>query len=236
MQAAPIPERTLGTARGCIGRVASVFLAYRRESTAREVREVNLTWVGVRGDRHASAQRAADARTPWHPKGCQIANTRHVSIVSLEECAELAALLGLPNITPDLLSANIACTAVAGLSSLPPSSRLQFPSGATIYVTDPNEPCRKAGRALAKAYNRSDLELAFPRIACGRRGVVGIVERQGLVHAGDEFRVIRPRSRSRPVQPVSGTDGRRVHSYYRSCESGSESPESADVPPSGFLL
>jgi MOSC domain-containing protein YiiM len=172
--------------------VASVFLAYGRESTAREVRHVDLTWVGVRGDRHASAQRLADARTPWHSKGCQIANTRHVSIVSLEECAELAALLGLPTITPDLLSANIACTAVTGLSSLPPSSRLQFPSGATIYVTDPNEPCRKAGRVLAKANDRSDLEFAFPRIACGRRGVVGIVERQGLVQAGDEFRVLRP--------------------------------------------
>src|SRR4051794_12888757 len=118
MQAALLPERTQ-TARTCIGRVASVFLAYGRESTAREVRHIDLTWVGVRGDRHASAQRAADARTPWHPKGCQIANTRHVSIVSLEECAELAASLGLPTITPDLLSANIACTAVAGLSSPP---------------------------------------------------------------------------------------------------------------------
>src|SRR3954449_9536506 len=47
MQAAPISERTLGTARGCIGRVASVFLAYRLESTAREVREVDLTSVFV---------------------------------------------------------------------------------------------------------------------------------------------------------------------------------------------
>jgi MOSC domain-containing protein YiiM len=80
------------------------------------------------------------------------------------------------------------------LSSLPASSRLQFPSGATIYVTDLNEPCRKVGRALARAFGRADLEFAFPRIACGRRGLVGIVEREGPVKAGDEFRVVGPRS------------------------------------------
>jgi MOSC domain-containing protein YiiM len=196
MDTVPLPERTYRARRVCIGKVASLFLTHGRETTAREAHVVDLTWFGVRGDRHATALRSSDARTPWHPKGCRIANTRHVSIVSLEECAELAVLLGLPTITPDLLSANIACTAVAGLSSLPPSSRLQFPSGATIYVTDPNDPCRKAGRALARAYKRPDLELAFPRLANGRRGVVGIVERKGLVEAGDEFRVITPRSSS----------------------------------------
>src|SRR5215212_5117135 len=72
MDTVPLPERTHRARRGCIGKVASLFLTRGRETTAREAHVLDLTWFGVRGDRHAAALRSSDTRTPWHPKGCRM--------------------------------------------------------------------------------------------------------------------------------------------------------------------
>src|SRR3712207_9375187 len=44
-----------------------------------------------------------------------------------------------------------------------PISRLQFPSGATIFVTEANAPCRQPGRRIADAHGDPRLEFAFPK-------------------------------------------------------------------------
>ncbi len=51
---------------------------------------------GIEGDRHAGWTRKADARVPFYPRGTVIRNTRQVSLVSVEELAEMATALGLP--------------------------------------------------------------------------------------------------------------------------------------------
>ncbi len=79
------------------------------------------------------------------------------------------------------------------MSELPPATRLQFPTGATLLVTDQNLPCRAPGRALARRYGRSELEFLFPQRAGGLRGLVGIVEREGEARTGDLIKVIPPR-------------------------------------------
>jgi MOSC domain-containing protein YiiM len=127
------------------------------------------------------------------PGGSIIANTRQVTIVSAEECAALAGLLGIAQVDPALLGANLMVQGLPALSSLMPATRLQFPCGATIFVTDQNQPCRHPGRLLALQCGRSELQFVFPRVAGGRRGLVGIVEREGVVRTGDRFMVIEPR-------------------------------------------
>jgi MOSC domain-containing protein YiiM len=174
-------------------RVTLLLISATPRAPSEPVAELQMRLNGIVADRHAGLMRSADARTPWHPRGAVIANTRQVTIVSAEECAALAGLLGIAQVDPGSLGANLMVQGLPALSSLMPATRLQFPSGATIFVTDQNQPCRHPGRLLALQYRRSELQFAFSRLAVGRRGLVGIVEREGGVRTGDHFMVIKPR-------------------------------------------
>jgi MOSC domain-containing protein YiiM len=173
-------------------RVVRLLAAEPQDFQTNPVEALQLSLAGITGDRHAGATRPADARTPWHARGTPIANTRNLSFVSVEECAEVAALLGIPELDPALLGANLLLEGFPELSFLPPATRLQFPSGATIFVTEQNAPCIHPARKLAEAHEQPRLAALFPKAAIGRRGLVGIVEREGMVLTGDAVRVIAP--------------------------------------------
>ncbi len=173
-------------------RVVQLLAAAPEDFRTHPVEALALTLTGIAGDRHAGATRLSDARTPWHARGTPIANTRHLSFVSAEECAELAALMGIAAIDAALLGANLLLEGFPELSFLPPATRLQFPSGATIFVTEQNAPCVHPARKLAEAYGQPRLAALFPKAALGRRGLVGLVEREGVVRTGDAVRVIPP--------------------------------------------
>jgi MOSC domain-containing protein YiiM len=173
-------------------RVVQLLAAAPADFRTFPVDQLDLTLAGIAGDRHAGTTRLSDARTPWHARGTPIANTRQLSFVSVEECAEVAALLGVPAVDPGLLGANLLLEGFPELSFLPPATRLQFPSGATIFVTEQNAPCVHPARKLADAHAQPGLTALFPKAAIGRRGLVGLVEREGLVQTGDTVRAIAP--------------------------------------------
>ena len=170
--------------------LAALMIADGTSFVSRPVPTLSLTLGGIADDRHAGPTRPADARTPWHKRGTPIANTRQVSIVSVEDCAEVAAAMGVPAIDPSLLGANLVLSGLPRLSLLAPGARLQFPSGATVFVTEPNAPCRQPGAAIARAFAEPVLAARFVKAALGRRGVVGLVERAGDIAVGDPVRVI----------------------------------------------
>ena len=157
------------------------------------VEALALVFGGFAGDLHAGATRKADARTPWHKRGTPIANTRQVSLVSREECAAIARILEIEALDPGMLGANLVVEGIPGLTQLLPATRLQFPSGATIFVTESNPPCRQPGRKLVAQHGRPELELGFAKKAKGLRGLVGLVEREGEIRVGDDIRIIAPR-------------------------------------------
>ena len=67
---------------------------------------------------------------------------------------------------------------------MPPSSRLQFTSGATLTVDMENRPCHLPAPVIdedAPGHGK-----AFKAAAKGRRGVTAWVEREGALHLGDE--------------------------------------------------
>jgi MOSC domain-containing protein YiiM len=167
-------------------------MADGEDFVARSVPSLELTFQGIPGHRHAGRTRRSDARTPWHLRGTTIAHTRQVSVVSIEECAIVAKALRLPYLDPALLGANIVVTGLDGLTQLPPSTRLQVPSGATIFITEANAPCRQPGRKIAQAHGDPKLEFAFPVQAIGLRGIVGLVEREGVLSVGDSLKVFAP--------------------------------------------
>lgn len=182
--------------------VASLLAARGADFVSAPVEALWLRFGGLDGDRHAGLTRRSCSRTRWHPRGTEIANTRQISIVSQEECDEIARLLDVARVDPGLIGANIVVAGVSALSALPASTRLQFPSGATLFVTEENMPCRVAGGMLARALGLPRLELDFPRLAVGRRGLVALVEREGDVKAGDRVElVLPPRRRARAAAP-----------------------------------
>src|SRR4051794_10678754 len=186
-----------------MGLVRALLIADGRDFVSRAVPRLELTFEGLAGDRHAGPTRPADARTPWHPRGTPIANTRQVSIVSVEECARIAGLLGLSDLDPSLLGANLVLEGLDELTQRPAGTRLQFPSAATVFITEPNAPCRQPGRKIAAAFGDPALEFAFPKLAVGLRGVVGLVEREGAVAVGDAVRVVKAAAPGAIAQTVT---------------------------------
>ncbi|MDV6330855.1 MOSC domain-containing protein [Asticcacaulis sp. 201] len=177
-------------------KVAEILIA-RGEGFVTEVTgEVMLLFGGFAGDRHFSLTRASCSRTPWHPRGTPIANTRQISIVSVEECALVAAAMGVSRIYPSWLGANLATKNIAELSTLPPSTRIIFPSGATLFITEENVPCKHPGKVIAQEYGHPELAGEFVKAALHRRGLLALVEREGLINTDDRLRLVIPRRRA----------------------------------------
>ena len=176
-------------------KIAEILIARGERFVTEVTGEVMLQFGGFAGDRHFGLTRPSCSRTPWHPRGTPISNTRQISIVSLEECDEVAHAMGIARIYPSWLGANLATKNIPGLSALPPSARLVFPSGATLFVTEENVPCRQPGRVIAHEYGQADLASQFVKVAMGRRGILAIIEREGPVRTDDRVKLILPRAR-----------------------------------------
>ncbi|MFZ5438599.1 MAG: MOSC domain-containing protein [Myxococcota bacterium] len=147
-----------------------------------------LTWAGLEGDRHAGLTLRAGVRQPWAPKGVELRNTRQLSLVSEEELAAIATELSLARLDYRWLGANLLLRGAPQLTALLPGSRLVSPGGAVVVIDGENEPCRKAGRALAEALGGDGaLASRFVKAARGRRGLVGWVERPGVLRPGDSL-------------------------------------------------
>ena len=103
---------------------------------------LKLTFAGPAGEAHGGLTRPSCSRvTGQHPRGTTIRNVRQLSAVSTEELAGIAAAMGIDALDPALTGATLAVSGLPDFSHLPPSSRLQAPSGATLVVDMQNRPC-----------------------------------------------------------------------------------------------
>jgi MOSC domain-containing protein YiiM len=158
----------------------------------REVDRLTLVWGGVEGDRHFGLTAPAGVRQKHHPKGTEIRNARQVSIVSEEELAQVAATLGVAQVAWQWLGANLCLRGLPQLTAIAPSTRLMFPSGACIVIDGENKPCVGPGRVVQQQSGAPpELASQFVKAAFHLRGVVGWVERPGVIEAGSPLEVIR---------------------------------------------
>jgi MOSC domain-containing protein YiiM len=158
-------------------RVIAVGVADAADSfVTRALNEAELTLEGLPGDRHFGLTMKAGVRQKHHPPGTVIRNARQLSIVSVEELREIGAEIDWRK-----MGANLVLEGVEKLTQLRASSRLLFPSGAAVAIDSENKPCTKAGREVGMA--------DFVKAAMGRRGLVGWVERTGVVRVGDEVAI-----------------------------------------------
>ena len=187
----PILEAT-----GMRGRVEAVLINPDREETLASTRvdRVEVSYAGFEGDCHAGLTRAACVRVKHqYAEGTEIRNTRQVSILSREELAEVARTLGIPEIEPQWVGANLLLSGIASFTLLPPSSRLMFSSGAALVVDMENGPCRYPGEVIDRHHPGNGA--GFARAALQRRGVTAWVEREGQIALGDEVSLYIPPQR-----------------------------------------
>ncbi|MEE4188219.1 MAG: MOSC domain-containing protein [Roseobacter sp.] len=148
------------------------------------LRDAHLSLEGIEGEFHGGATRASCSRvTAQHPKGTEIRNVRQLSVVSKEELAAIAADMGMEDIDPRWIGASMVIEGIPDFTRIPPSSRLQVPSGACLTVDMENRPCIFPGREIDK--DRPGLGPKFKPAAKDRRGVTAWVEREGHVQVGD---------------------------------------------------
>ena len=149
------------------------------------------------GEWHNSINRRSDSRMlKQYKRGTMVRNTRQVSILSVEELSDVATAMVSPEIKPEWVGANVVTSGIPDLTLLPPSSRLQFPSGATIVVDIENLPCRYPAAIIEK--HHPEQLCGFVKSAKHKRGIVGWVEAEGRVSQGDAILVWLPPQRGYP--------------------------------------
>ena len=148
------------------------------------LQNAHLTFTGIDGEMHGGLTRPSCSRVlAQYEKGTEIRNVRQLSVLSGEELDEIAEKLQVEMLDPMLLGASMVIRGIPDFTHIPPSSRLQFPSGATLTIDMENRPCTYLGRDIAKDHR--EMGLGFKSAAKDRRGVTAWVEREGAIAVGD---------------------------------------------------
>lgn len=182
-------------ARKLLARVEGVFVAPGDDFVTRAADALDLDFEGVRGDFHAGHTRRSGGREPWYPRGTEMRNERQLSIVAPDELALIAGAMGIREILPEWIGANLLLSGVPRLSMLPGGTMLFFKGGVTLKIDAQNGPCRVAGRSVAEHAMMPDREagaLLFPKVAKRLRGLVAWVEKPGRVGLGEDVSVRIP--------------------------------------------
>ena len=158
------------------------------------VDDIRALFSGIEGDCHGGLTRKSDSRMlQQFKRGTEVKNARQISILSLEELRDIATAMGIPEVKPEWVGANMVTSGIPDLTLLPPSTRLQFPSGATIAVDNENLPCRYPA-AIIEGHH-PEQTMGFVASAKHKRGVVGWVEAEGVIKTGDRIAIWLPPQR-----------------------------------------
>lgn len=162
---------------------------------------VFASFAGVVTESRGGLTRPSDSRVlAQYTRGTEIRNTRQFSIVCQEELAAIAAEMGIEELRPEWLGASMCVSGLPDFSHIPPSSRLQGPSGVTLTVDMNNRPCILPAPVIEAHFPKSGK--LFKPAAVGRRGVTAWVEREGEITIGDTMRLHVPDQRAWSMTPM----------------------------------
>lgn len=166
---------------------AAGLKAHARQSLA-------LSFAGAEGETHGGLTRPSCSRVlSQYPRDTVIRNTRQLCVMSAEEIAAIAAAMGIDALDPSYLGASLVIEGISDFTHVPPSSRLQAESGATLVIDMENRPCTLPAREIeADMPGRGK---AFKPAAKDRRGVTAWVEREGTLTLGERMRLHVPDQR-----------------------------------------
>lgn len=153
-----------------------------------------LGFDGPAGEDHGGLTRPSCSRVlSQHPRDTTIRNTRQLCVMSAEEIAAISQAMGIDALDPSYMGATMVIEGIADLTHVPPSSRLQGPSGATIVIDMENRPCVLPSREIEA--DMPGCGKTFKTMAKDRRGVTGWVEREGVLKLGEQLRLHVPDQR-----------------------------------------
>ena len=159
------------------------------------VDEMALDFGGFAGESHAGLTRPSCSRVlAQYPRHTEIRNVRQLCVVSAEEMAAVAAELGLTEWDHAWVGASVVISGIPDFTHIPPASRLQTASGATLTVDMENHPCIEPAKTIELVHPGHGK--AFKTAATGRRGITAWVERQGVLRLGDVVTLHVPAQRS----------------------------------------
>jgi MOSC domain-containing protein len=176
-------------------RVAGVFAAYGKDFVTEAVDVLSLGFDGIERDVHSGIARRSGSREPWYPRGTEMHNERQLSIVASDELAIVAGRMGIAELKPEWIGANLVIDGVPRLSMLPSGTLLFFANGATVKTDAQNGPCRFSGESIARNAGMEDITagaLLFPKVAKRLRGLVAWVEKPGAIRPGEAVSVRVP--------------------------------------------
>ena len=104
-----------------MGRAKKLLRSADREKSLEkaEVPRLELLFSGIKGDFHGGLTRKSDVRTiKQYPRDTDIRNVRQLTIVSEEELAEIADLMGIPEMKAEWLGANVVTAGIPDLTML----------------------------------------------------------------------------------------------------------------------
>ena len=156
--------------------------------------ELMLGFAGPEGEDHGGLTRPSCSRVlSQYPRDTVIRNTRQLSVMSVEELSAIAAAMGIDALDPSYMGATAVIEGIADFTHVPPSSRLQATSGATIVVDMENRPCMLPAREIET--DMPGVGKAVKAAAKDRRGVTAWVEREGVFTLGERLRLHVPDQR-----------------------------------------
>jgi len=172
------------------GRVSGVYIG-QNPVVSESVPEVVADIGGFAGDRHYGFQKTAGVREKNYDKGTLIRNRRQWSAVSEEELKIIAENMGVPEIKPEWLGANLLLEGIPDLTKLPSLTQLII-SDVNLVVYKENLPCIHPGDVIAEQYGNTELASRFLKASIGYRGLVGWIEKQGTIKVGDLVKILLP--------------------------------------------
>jgi MOSC domain-containing protein YiiM len=155
---------------------------------------IRVSYEGLEGESHSGLVRSSCVRVRHqYTQGTEIRNTRQISIISTEELAVIADTMGIDELKPEWLGANLLVSGIPDFSQIPPSTRMIFDGGASLVVDLENSPCKYPGEIIER--HHPGFGKLFSKTAVGRRGVTAWVEREGHINSGDSIRLYIPPQR-----------------------------------------
>lgn len=161
--------------------------------TTREVDLLHFELHGIVNDRHIGFTKAAGGRdTQLYKRGIEIKNHRPWSGVSIEEMNQVAQNMGITELKPEWIGANLLFEGLNSFSQIPPLSRLVFEDGGPVLVIyEENAPCKYPQPHIEE--HTGPTMKKFASAAKKQRGLVGWVEKAGIAKANQKVELWVPK-------------------------------------------
>jgi hypothetical protein len=175
------------------GIVEALFITPKGENISKPIEGGIFTNEGLIGDRHFGVMMLSNSRTPEFQRGTIIRNRRQVSLVSQEDLDATAKELGIDEIKPEWLAANLLISGIPNFSHLPVGARFFFDGGLVLFNDGENLPCKIPAKTVQNQYHQIEgIQQNFIRAAMHRRGLVAWVEHPSQLITPSTFEVELP--------------------------------------------